>query len=89
MDSFDILVVILSIMLAIFLMAGIVLLVLFIQITRRIKIIVDKAESVADHVEHVSLFFQKTAGPAAIGKLVANIYETMHSKKAKRKKEEE
>lgn len=84
MDAFEILVIILSIALGIFLTLGIVLLILVIKITRHIKNIVEKAESVVDDVESVSQFFKKSAFPVAIGKLVGNIVETFSSKNDKK-----
>lgn len=70
---FEALVVILSVMLAIFLLLSIILLVRFIQITRQIKRITDHAENAVDKAEEVAAFFEKTATPVAMLKLFANI----------------
>ena len=80
MDSFDILVIILSIALAVFLVLGIITLVLVIRILRHLKTVTEKAQHVADNIDTASEFFKKAAGPAAIGKLLANIYETIKKK---------
>ena len=73
MDAFEILVLILSILLAIVLTLSIVAIVILIKIIRHIKSIVLQAESVMHDVESVSSFFRKTAPTVAIGNLVANI----------------
>ncbi len=80
--SEQILVIILSTTLAIFLIISIVAAVKVVQILNDIKRIVQKAESIADKAEAVGEFFQVSAGPAAIGKLIANIF---HSHKSKNK----
>jgi hypothetical protein len=73
MDSFDILVIILSIALGVFLIVGIVLLVGLVKLTKQLRIIAAKAEEVVDDVEAVSGFFRKSAGPVAITGMVSNI----------------
>jgi hypothetical protein len=80
---FATLVIILSAFLAILLISLIVLVLKVLQIIRRIDKIVAQAESVADRAEHISEFFEKTATPVAIVKLLANISETI-VKKAKK-----
>ena len=80
--SEQILVIILSSMLAIFLIVSIVAGIKVVQILNDMKRIVQKAESIADKAEAVGEFFQASAGPAAIGKLLANIF---HSHKTKHK----
>lgn len=76
----QILVVILSGMLALFLLLGIVVLVKVVQILNHIKRLTEKAEQIADKAEAVSEFFQATAGPAAIAKLIGNVVGAMNSK---------
>ena len=77
----EVLVIILSIVLSLFLVIAIVALVLFIKILKEIKHIVQKASSIADKAETVGEFFQKTAGPAALAKLVSNIVHSFRSTK--------
>jgi predicted PurR-regulated permease PerM len=74
---FEALVVILSVMLALFLLLSIILVIRFIQITRQIKRITDYAEHAVDKAEEVASFFEKTATPVALMKLVANISDTI------------
>lgn len=79
----QILVVVLSIFLAIFLVLSIVVAVLVIKLLKNIKHITQKAESIADRADSVTAFFQQSAGPAAIAKLVSNIVHTVREKKEK------
>lgn len=81
---FAVLVIILSSFLGLFLILGIVLLVKVIQIVGQIKRITEHAEQVADRAEHMAAFFEKTATPVALVKLVSNLAEVVQ-KKAKKK----
>lgn len=81
---FATLVIILSAFLAIVLMLSIVLIVKVIQIVKAVKRITEQAEQVADRAEHISAFFERTATPVAILKLISNLSETLQ-KKVKRK----
>lgn len=81
---FEVLVVILSIFLAIFLVLGIILLTKLIQISNTIKRISDHAENVADKAEHVSDFFEKTTTSVAMVKLLSNISDTILNKRSKK-----
>ncbi len=84
-SSEQFLVIVLSVVLAIFLIIGIVALTKTIQILNHIKRIIEKAEKIADQAEAVGDFFQKTAGPAAIVKLVSNIVHSFSSAKHNKK----
>lgn len=81
--SYDILVIMLSVMLAIFLTLSIVALVFIIKILRNVRSITQKAEQIADKAEHITEFFQQTAGPVAVGRMISNITE-MFKKNSKR-----
>ncbi len=85
-DTQTILVIILASALAVFLILGIVVTIKLIQILQQLKLIMDKAEKLADRAEHVTEFFKYTAGPVALGKLITNISETVfkHHKKSRR-----
>lgn len=80
---FAVLVIILSTFLGVFLIAGIVLIVKVIQIVGQVKRITEQAEQVADRAEHITAFFEKTATPVALLKLVSNLTSTLQ-KKAKK-----
>ncbi len=79
----QLLAIILSVFLAIFLLLGIVVLTFAIKILKHVKAITQKAEKLADQAEHVGDFFAKTGGTAAIAKFVSNIVNVMreHGKK--------
>jgi hypothetical protein len=93
MDSERVLVIILSTTLMIFLLLAILATVKVIQILDHIKKITEKAESIADKAEAVGDFFQKSAGPLAVGRLITNLAETVfqnkRSKKRKYKEEDD
>ncbi|GEM_PF-1007902 len=86
MDAFEILVIALSVALAIFLTAAIVLTVVVIKLMQQVRIIVAKADDVMDNVESVSNFFRKTAGPVAITGLISNIVSAVTNAAKKRGK---
>lgn len=86
MDSYDILVIILSIALAVFLLVSIILVVGLIKLVRKLRDITAKAEEIVDDVEAVSGFFRKTAGPVAITGLISNIVSTVVDFKGKKGK---
>jgi hypothetical protein len=79
----EILVVVLASALAVFLLLAIIATVKIIQILNHLKAISEKAERLASTAESVGEIFKYTAGPAAIGKFLANITETVlkHRKK--------
>ncbi len=85
-DWFAALVIILGVILALFLVLSIVLVVKLIQIANTAKRITDQAEAVAERAEHITAFFEKSAGPVALLKLLTNIGESFF-KKARAKKE--
>jgi hypothetical protein len=73
MDSYDILVIVLSIALAILLIVSIMFVVVLIKLVNQLRVISKKAEEIVDDVESVSGFFKKAAGPVAVTNLVSNI----------------
>lgn len=68
------LLIILSATLAMFLIISIIIGIKTIQILNHVKSIIAKAEQIADKAESVTEFFQKTAAPVAIGRLLSNIF---------------
>lgn len=86
MDAFEILVVVLSVVLAILLVLTIILVMSIIKLVNKLRDISKKAEEVMDDVEAVSGFFRKSAGPVAITGLISNIVSkvTEISKKGKK-----
>lgn len=78
----ELLTIILSAVLVVFLIVSIVAVVKLIQVIKSLKRITEKAEKLADSAEAIGSFFEKSAGPAAIGKFVYNIIShVMHREK--------
>ncbi len=86
MDAFEILVVILSIALAILLIASIFLVVVLVKLVNQLRVVSQKAEEIVNDVETVSGFFRKTAGPVAITSLISNIVSKVTEMKGKKEK---
>lgn len=87
MDAFEILVVILSVTLALFLLLAIVFVVSLIKLTKQIRQITEKAEGIVDEVGAASSFFRKSATTVTFASVVSNIVDKVtdykHSKKGK------
>lgn len=71
MDSYDILVIILSIMLAIFLLTGIIAGIYIAKFAKNVKEISDKAKDLVDNASSAAAMMKKAAAPAAVAKFVA------------------
>ena len=82
-SSASVLVILVSSLLAIFLLLSIVIAAYTIKVLQHIKRITEKAEQIADKADSVTSFFQQTAGPAAIAKLVSNVIHAVREKKEK------
>lgn len=80
----EVLVVIVSSVLAVFLVALIVALVYFVGILRQVKRITQRAENVADSMESAAHIFERSASPLAVLKIVADIVDK--ASKIRRKK---
>ncbi len=87
MDAYQILVIGLAVALAMFLILLSIALIFVIKILALLKSITKKAEAVADKVEHIGAFFEKTAGPAALLKLFANVADTMINKRSNKRRD--
>ncbi len=75
MDSiwFEILVVILSVMLAIFLIVGIATGILIYKISKEAKKLIEQTTNVAEHAEKLATNFAKSAAPLALVKFLFNL----------------
>lgn len=84
-NAAETLVIILSIAFAVFLLVAIIATMKIIQILGHLKRISEAAEKLANSAGNVGEFFKYTAGPAAVGKLLANIVDTVlkHRKKSR------
>lgn len=71
----NILLIIVSSVLSVFLILSIGALIKFIQVLHSLKHIVAKAEKFADSAEAVGELFRKSAGPVALGRLVGNVID--------------
>ena len=77
MESTDYLVILLSIGMSVVLLFTSIALYYLIKVFRSMKNISEKAENIADNVETASTFVKNTAGPTAVAKMVANMYEAV------------
>ena len=55
------------------------------KLMKTVKMITDQAQNIMGKADHVASFFEKTAGPVAIVKLVSNITEALNKKGGKRR----
>lgn len=85
-NALEVLIIILSATLTIFLLLGIVLLVICIRITKSIKHVTEKAEHISDKAENITEFLSKSAMPLAAGKFIAVITEIFRGNKSKSKR---
>jgi len=83
----EILLIIVSATLTIFLLLCIVALIKINQVLGDIRRIAQKAEKIADKAEMVGEFFQNTAGPAALAKLVSNVVHSFSNKRKDKTRE--
>lgn len=84
-NAMDILVIILSGFLALFLVLGITFLILIIKLTRSINRVVRRAEDAVGNIETVATMFKNAAGPLAVGKFLINIAEYFTNNKKGKK----
>lgn len=84
MDAYEILVLILSIVLAIMLVGMTICTFIFVKILKDIRNITTKASEAADNIEQAAVLFKNTSGMAAIFKVVGNAVETFRASKSKR-----
>lgn len=88
MDAFQILVIVLSSVLALCLLAGLIAGIFLILILKQVKHIAEKASEVADNVEVASEFFKNTSISSAAFRLFSNAasYVKNHSHSSKKDK---
>lgn len=85
-DTEQILVIILSTFLAVFLCLGIIFFVFAIKAVRSVKRISLKAEALTDRAGAMSEFVQHAAGPILVGKVLAGLSDAFFSRKSKSKR---
>lgn len=81
MEATEILVIILSSLLAFFLVLSVVLVIILIKIAKQIKRVTNTAERTVAGLEGFAMTFGKTAVPAAVAKLVLQQIRKFASKK--------
>ena len=82
MDSAaQVLLIIVSAVLSVFLILLALAAIYMIQVLRRVREIVERAENVAGTMEAAARTFEKTAGPIAIIKLISNIVSAVSGRK--------
>ena len=84
MDAFEILVIVLSSLLAIVLLLAIIGGIIFIKIIKDIRHITEKASLAADNIEHAAQFFKNTSSVAAVTKVIGNAVDLFRKGKNKR-----
>lgn len=82
----EVLLIIVSAVLSLFLIISIIALVYLIKVLKQVKRITAQAENVVDSVEAAANTFQKAASPLALLKLVGSIVENASKFKRKGKK---
>jgi len=85
MDSFELLVSVLSIVLIVLLILIIVIAIYAIRVMRHVDDISSKAARVMNSVETVGKVFEKSAGPVAISRIFSNVFESFKDSKSKNK----
>lgn len=81
MDSYDILVIILSVFLAIFLLLGIIVLVYLLKVVKTIKVLSEKAVNVVDNAETVTANISKYVTPTLVGRQLYKRFSKAFNKK--------
>ena len=79
-NATEILVIILSSFLALFLLLGLILTVMLIRLTKTISRVAEKAEGAVGNVEAAASVLKNAAGPLAAGKFLVNIADLFVNK---------
>lgn len=77
MDAFEILVIILSVALAIFLLLSIVVIVYLLKVVKSIQLMTEKASNAVENVSNVAASVGKFVTPAAAGKFIIDAVQKM------------
>lgn len=80
MDWFQILVIILSVLLGLFLVSGIVLVVIVIKLTQQIKSLADGAKTAVDKVSLTAKTVSRATSPDYIGRYIAKFVTKLKEK---------
>lgn len=77
------LLIILSTFLAIFLLLGILVLSYMLKISKKVNIIVDKAEKMTERAEAISEMFEKSSPSMAVMRIIGNVAEMLKKRSNK------
>lgn len=80
MDSFDILVIILSVFLAIFLIVAIIATIYIIKVVKKVNELVAKAENAVDQAESIARNLQKWVTPAYVAASMSKMFKKLRKK---------
>lgn len=80
-NAFEILVIVLSTFLAIFLLLGIIFTIILIKLAKKMTAVMEKTEEAVNNVEIATSFLKNAAGPLAAGKVIMNIFELFTNNK--------
>jgi 1,4-dihydroxy-2-naphthoate octaprenyltransferase len=89
MDAFEILVIVLSVILALFLITSLIAVIYLVKIVKNIKKISDKAASLVESASATAFMMKKAAQPAVVAKFVAEQISnavSKHNDKSKKEK---
>lgn len=83
-NAAEILVIILSVFLALFLLVHIILAVLFIKLVQTLKHLAEQADIAVDNVREATGKLKGVAGPLVAGKFLVNLVEMINNRKGKK-----
>lgn len=86
MDAYNILVIILSVCLAIFLVLGIMVLIYLLKLIKNLKDISDKANAMVSNASDLAATLSKAAAPAAVARFVIDTVQRAVSNRNSSKK---
>ena len=81
MESYDILVIGLSVLLAVFLILSIITIVKVMKLVKKVEVITDKAQSAADNVQDITAKLSSAASISAIGTAAAKLVNSFKKEK--------
>ena len=83
MDAFQILVIVLSVLLGIFLIVSIIAVVMVLRLIKALRLIVLKGEQLVDAAEEIGNTFRRNAGGVALIKMLLSFITKMYKLKRK------
>lgn len=84
MESYDILVIVLSVTLAVFLITAIIATLLFIKVLKKISLATDSAKHAVENVEAMTGTLKNVANGSIIAGIVRSMFDKMKNKSSKK-----